>query len=107
MGVQHGFGTIRLPEGRVKKGRFENNQYIGKVEDESKQQRPKPLPKPELEVLHEDPGEEMQGSRLGMVQPIQYGQNLEVGELQIPTKQYYDMQAQTSPVAKRYKDKGL
>ena len=59
MGQQHGFGTIKLPEGKIKKGKFENNVYIEKVIDEATVQRPRPLPKPELEVLPEEPEEGM------------------------------------------------
>lgn len=74
MGVQHGFGTIRLVTGEVKKGRFENNVYMGKIDDEENAERPKPLPKPALEPLPEDPEEEMQnGSRLGVIKPMEFG----------------------------------
>ena len=46
-GVQHGFGEITLPDGKIKKGKFENNVYIGKVEDDTI----KPLP---LEGMSKD-----------------------------------------------------
>ena len=107
MGVQHGFGTIRLIDGTVKKGRFENNVYLGKVEDVDNAERPKPLPKPELEPLPEDPEEEMQaGSRLSPIKPMEFGTNKPVDDHSLkirklekpplpspPKKHTFDMQS--------------
>ena len=103
MGVQHGFGTIRLIDGTVKKGRFENNVYIGKVDDEENAERPKPLPKPELEPLLEDPEEEMQNGRLSPIKPMEFGTNkpepikikkIEKPPLPSPPKKHtFDMQS--------------
>ena len=60
-GVQHGVGTIQLKDGKVKKGRFENNMYIGKVLDE----RERESLKSPLATLKEDPEEEMRVSKAG------------------------------------------
>ena len=62
MGVKHGIGSIQLKDGKIKKGRFENNNYIGKVADETA--RPGKLSAP-LETLREDPEEEMRVSKAG------------------------------------------
>jgi hypothetical protein len=40
-GMQHGFGEITLTDGRVQKGKFENNQFIEVVKDNTK--KPEPL----------------------------------------------------------------
>jgi hypothetical protein len=43
-GMQHGFGEITLTDGRVQKGKFENNQFIEVVKDNTK--KPEPLLSP-------------------------------------------------------------
>ena len=40
-GMQHGFGEITLTDGRVQKGKFDNNQFIEVVKDNTK--KPEPL----------------------------------------------------------------
>ena len=73
---------------------------------EENAERPKPLPKPALEPLPEDPEEEMQnGSRLGIVKPMEFGQNKPVEEKpkppiappSPPKKHTFDIQIQTMP----------
>ena len=34
--MQHGFGQITLADGTIKKGKFEYNQYISEVKDNTK-----------------------------------------------------------------------
>ena len=60
-GVQHGIGSLTLKGGKVKKGKFENNMYVGKIYDEKERES---LQTP-LEPLKEDPEEEMRVSRTG------------------------------------------
>ena len=50
--MQHGFGTITLPDGRTLKGLFEKNVFMGKLREGTE----KPLPLP---VIEEDEPEEM------------------------------------------------
>ena len=59
MGVQHGFGMITLTDGTIKKGKFENNVYVGKVTETT--EKPKPL-------LTEDKEEEMKTSQISPLQ---------------------------------------
>ena len=40
--MQHGFGEITTPDGKILKGKFENNLFVGVVKDDTK----KPLPMP-------------------------------------------------------------
>ena len=54
-GIQHGVGSITLKDGKVKKGQFENGQYIGKIQDENERQ----MMKTPLEPLYEDDREDM------------------------------------------------
>ena len=51
MGVQHGFGEITLTNGKVRKGKFENNKYIAKLEDDTT--KPAPL-RPARALKHVD-----------------------------------------------------
>jgi tRNA(Glu) U13 pseudouridine synthase TruD len=50
--MQHGFGEIITPDGKLKKGKFENNQFVEVVKDDTKKPEP-------LEDLKEDSEEEM------------------------------------------------
>jgi len=52
-GLQHGLGTITFTDGKSKKGKFENNIYIGKLENENTT----------LPTIKEDKEEDMAASR--------------------------------------------